>query len=127
MKDLREEMSLKIVELSDEIQLMKNSKECIDNNTLEISTNKTSNVNTLNPLISDVNGERIMNLEVEHIQTGTFGEISDKKNAFNSSNNKDFEDRLGVIEKEKLNYEQQDMLMKYMKYKITELERLISL
>ena len=52
----------------------------------------------------------------EHIQTGTFGTCSDKKNMFTSKDPEFIEN---------LNPEQQDLIIKYMRNKIQELERLV--
>jgi hypothetical protein len=66
-------------------------------------------------------------IEIEHIQTGTFGEVSDRKNLQNSDLKGLFASVTDNFSQDKLNSEQQDLLMKYATSKISELERIISL
>jgi hypothetical protein len=78
----------------------------------------------LDPLLQFAQKEII---EIEHIQTGTFGEVSDRKNMQNSDLKGLFASVTDNFSQDKLNSEQQDLLMKYARSKISELERIISL
>lgn len=136
LEDDRESIEVEREEVRKELEELQKLSEEISKNILEFNDEKhkfkhrssLEDVNEIN--INEMQSNSQSKAEIEYIQTGTFGEESEKKINYSSSQNKVFEERLYNTKnqtQEQLNYDQQDLLIKYMKSKITELERVVSL